>query len=90
MAHHKAALKSIRQTKIRSEHNRFFKSTMRTYIKRTRKLIEMNNLEEARTLMPKTHSIIDRCASKGIIHRNTANRYKARLSAGLNRQAAQV
>jgi len=87
MAHHKAALKSIRQTEKRTGRNRYFKSTMRTYIKRLRKLVEENNMEEARQMLPKTCSLIDRCVSKGVIHRNTANRYKARLTVGVNKMA---
>ena len=85
MAHHKAALKHIRQTKKRTERNRFFKSTMRTYIKKVRKFLAEDKKEEAIQLLPKTYSIIDRCASKGVIHKNTAARYKARLTAAINK-----
>lgn len=79
MAHHKAALKSIRQTTRQTERNRFFKTTMRTYIKRVRNLLDEKKVEEAQQLLPKTYSVIDRCVTKKIIHKNTAARYKSGL-----------
>lgn len=88
MAHHKAAMKSIRQTKKRAVQNRFFKTTMRTQIKKIRGLFEENKIEEARLLLPKVYSVIDRSVVKGVIHRNTANRFKSRLTGGIERAAA--
>jgi len=83
MAHHKAALKSIKQDVNRTMQNRHFKTTMRSTIKKLRLQLEGNKSAEAREQLPATYSIIDRCASKGVIHKNAANRYKARLTAAL-------
>ncbi len=85
MAHHKAALKSIRQDKKRRARNRYFKKTMRTFIKKVRNAVKEGKIEEATSLLPKTYSIIDKCAVKKIIHKNTAARYKSRLMAFVNK-----
>jgi len=90
MAHHKAALKSIRQTVVRTERNRYFKSTMRTYIKRLRKLLDENKVQEAQQLLPTALAVIDRSVSKGVVHKNTAARYKSRLTMHLNKLAAKA
>ncbi|MBN2432623.1 MAG: 30S ribosomal protein S20 [Acidobacteria bacterium] len=90
MAHHKAALKSIRQTAVRTERNRYFKSTMRTYIKRLHKLMDEHKVQEAQQLLPTTLAVIDRSVSKGVVHKNTAARYKSRLTMQLNKMAAKA
>lgn len=87
MAHHESALKSIRQTKHRTERNRRVKSTMRTAIKKFRLLVEENKLDQARELLPRTFSVIDKSVTKGVLHRNAADRYKSRLTLGLNATA---
>ena len=87
MAHHKSALKSIRQTKPRTERNRRVKSTMRTAIKKFRLLVEESKLDQARELLPQTFSVIDKSVTKGVLHRNAADRYKSRLTLGLNATA---
>ena len=80
MAHHKAALKSIRQDQRRTERNRYFKTTMRTSVKQIRNLLAENKLDEAKAQLPATFSTIDKCVTKNIIHKNTAARYKSRLT----------
>ncbi|MBP7865405.1 MAG: 30S ribosomal protein S20 [Acidobacteria bacterium] len=80
MAHHKAALKSIRQTKVHTERNRHTKSTMRTAVKKVRALIDDNKLEEAQKMLPQAFSVIDKSVTKGVLHRNAADRTKSRLT----------
>jgi small subunit ribosomal protein S20 len=53
---------------------------LRTQIKKLRQALETKNLEEAKTLLPSTVSLVDVMVKKGIIHENTGNRYKSRLS----------
>lgn len=81
MAHHKASLKDIKQSAVRNERNRYFRSTMRTAIKKMRSLVEEKKMDEARAALPRTCSVIDKCVTKGIVHRNAAARYKSRLAA---------
>ena len=79
MANHVSALKRIRVTQRRTIINRMRKSRMRHQIRALRRLLDENNASAAEELLPKTFSIIDRAAKWGIIHSNTADRYKARL-----------
>ena len=83
----KSAEKRMRQNPVRRARNRQRKAMMRTEIKRLRRLIEEGKLDEARSLLPRVYEIIDKTAQRGVIHRNTADRYKSRLTLQLNRQA---
>ena len=81
----KSALKANRQNIKRREHNRAMRSTLRTALKSIRARLEEKDLEGAKAALSKTVSIVDKMAKTGIIHRNTAGRYKSRLSAHLER-----
>ena len=83
MASHASALKAHRQSLKNREHNRQFRSRLRGALKNVRTAIAGNDLAAAKTALKQTISLIDRMASKGIIHRNAAGRYKSRLSARL-------
>ena len=79
MASHASALKAHRQSLKNREHNRQFRSRLRTALKSIRASIDANDLTSAKGALKDTISLIDRMASKGIIHRNAAGRYKSRL-----------
>ena len=83
----KSALKANRQNIKRREHNRNMRSKLRTALKAIRASLEANDLEGAKKALSQTVSIVDKMATKGIIHRNTAGRYKSRLSARLAKSA---
>jgi len=87
MANTKSAEKRIRQSEKRRMMNRQARSMMRTEIKKFRSLLDEKKYDEARGMLPSVYGIIDRTVKKGIIHRNTAARYKARLTQHLNQQA---
>ena len=61
---------------------------MRHQIRTMRRLLEKKDVPAAQAMMPKTFSLIDRAAKWGIVKKNTAARYKSRLTAGLKRVAA--
>lgn len=84
MANHKSAEKRIRQSLVRRDRNRSFRTAMRTEIKRLRKAIEEGNAEEAKGLLTSTLGTIDSTAQKGVIHRNAAARTKSRLTRAVN------
>jgi len=88
MANTKSAEKRIRQSEKRRMMNRQARSTMRTEIKKVRSLVSEKKYDEAKSMLPSVYGIIDRTVQKGIIHRNTAARYKSRLTQHLNQQAA--
>ncbi|MGE0703311.1 MAG: 30S ribosomal protein S20 [Vicinamibacterales bacterium] len=79
MATHKSALKAHRQSLKNREHNRQFRSRLRGALKEIRSAIDSNDLTAAKDGLKRTVSLIDRMASKGIIHRNAASRYKSRI-----------
>ena len=79
MAQHASALKAHRQSVKNREHNRQFRSRLRGALKSIRAAIDSNDLAGAKSALKQTISLIDRMASKGIIHRNAAGRYKSRL-----------
>ncbi len=83
-----SAKKRMRQNVERRLRNRSAISRMRTAVKALRKLVEEKKLDEARQKLPSVYAVIDRTARNGVIHRNTAARYKSRLTTLLNSQAA--
>ncbi len=80
MANSKQAVKRIRQNEKRRMRNRAHRTRMRTAIKGLRQAVEQSDGDAARTLLPQTLRVIDMTAQKNVIHRNTAARYKSRLS----------
>ncbi|MGE5244547.1 MAG: 30S ribosomal protein S20 [Betaproteobacteria bacterium] len=88
MAKHASALKAHRQSLRHREHNRQFRSRLRTALKSIRAAIDANDLAGARTALKQTISLIDKMASKGIIHRNAAGRYKSRISARMTAKSS--
>ncbi|MBM3781723.1 MAG: 30S ribosomal protein S20 [Acidobacteria bacterium] len=84
----KSALKANRQNIKRNEANRALRSRLRTGLKAIRKALDTNDVDGARGQMKGVQSLVDKMATKGIIHRNTAARYKSRLVARLSSAAA--
>jgi small subunit ribosomal protein S20 len=84
----KSALKANRQNINRREHNRQLRSKLRTALKSIRASLDDQDLDAARSALSQTVSIVDKMATKGIIHRNTAGRYKSRLSARVSKTTA--
>jgi small subunit ribosomal protein S20 len=81
VATHQAALKAHRQSVKNREHNRQFRSRLRSALKNVRAAIDGNDRAAAKDALRQTVSLIDKMVSKGIIHRNAAARYKSRLAA---------
>ena len=84
----KSALKANRQNIKRREANRQMRSRLRTALKAIRASLDAEDLEGARAALSNTVSIVDKMATKSIIHRNTAGRYKSRLSSRLTKATA--
>jgi small subunit ribosomal protein S20 len=88
MANHFSALKRARQTVKRSETNRANKSRLRTTLRRFRAALTGGNREQAEQEFRQTISVLDRSVKKGVLRKNTASRYKSRLSARVKAMAA--
>ena len=84
----KSALKANRQNIKRREHNRELRSKLRTGLKAVRQALGDKNLAGAKAALGSLQSLVDKMATKGIIHRNTAGRYKSRLGARLTKVVA--
>ncbi|MEW6361832.1 MAG: 30S ribosomal protein S20 [Pyrinomonadaceae bacterium] len=80
MANHKSAEKRVRQNEKRRKINRANRSKVRTQIKKLRAAIAHHDKEQGTALLNPTISLIDKAVNKGIIHKNTAARYKSRLT----------
>jgi len=74
MANTKSAAKRARQSLKRTRQNRAVRTRLRSLQKRTRG--EGSSPENIRQLV----SALDRAVKRGVIHRNAANRRKARLN----------
>ena len=84
----KSAEKRMRQNERRRGNNRRRRSEMRTEIKRFRQLLSDKKVDDARDVLKVVYSVIDRTAQHGVIHSNTAARYKSRLANHLNESAS--
>lgn len=82
MANHKSALKRIRQTKVRTLHNRYYAKTMRNAV---RKLRGTTDKEEAEKLYPSVQKMLDKLAKTNIIHKNKAANLKSSLALHVNK-----
>ena len=80
MANHKSAEKRVRQNAKRNEINRSNRSKLRTQVKKLRSAISSADKAGSGELLNPTISVIDKAVNKGLIHKNTAARYKSRLS----------
>ena len=81
MANHKSAIKRIRISRKQNERNRHYRSLMRSTIK---KVLAAQEKEAAQNQFNQAMSLLDKLASKGIIHRNKAANQKARLAKYVN------
>lgn len=75
----KGAIKRVKQSNAANEHNSQIKSAMRTAVRKAEAAIE-NKAEDADILLKDAIKKMDTAARKGLIHKNTASRQKARLS----------
>jgi len=80
MANTRSAIKQMRQSQKNRLRNRSRLSKMRTAVKQFRAKVAEGNMEEAKAMLPNIYSVIDKTAQKGVIEKNTAARYKSRLT----------
>jgi small subunit ribosomal protein S20 len=81
MANHVSALKRVHQTERRTTVNRANKSRIRGSLRALREAIQMGDVKAATEQFRATSSALDKSVQKGILHANTASRYKSRLNA---------
>jgi len=87
MPNHKSAEKRVRQNEKRRAVNRSNRSDLRTQIKKLRTALTASDKNQSQELLTPTVSAIDKAVNKGILHRNTAARYKSRLTTHVGKLA---
>ena len=84
MANHKSSLKRIRQTEVRTLHNKYYAKTMRNAV---RKLRAVTDKEEALKMYPSVQKMLDKLAKTNIIHKNKAANLKSSLCGHISKLA---
>lgn len=82
MANHKSSLKRIRSSAAKRLRNRYQAKTTRNAIK---KLRNTTDAAEAKELLPRVISMLDRLAKKNVIHKNKASNNKSKLTKLVNK-----
>ena len=81
MANHVSSLKRARQTITKTANNRANKSKLRGTLRTLREAIAKGDKGELMKVYSATASLLDKSVQKGVLHKNTASRYKSRLNA---------
>jgi len=84
LAHHKSAIKRIKQSVKKTARNRHVSSTLKTYIKRVREAVAAKDKDAAVAALKLAIPVIDSTATKGVIHNSTASRNVSRLTKLVN------
>ena len=84
MANHKSAIKKMRQDEVRRLRNKAYRTRYKNVVKAVEAAIKQRNIDAAKEAFHTAVSIIDRIASKGVIHKNKAARKKSRLAKKVN------
>lgn len=88
MANIKSAIKRVDINNKKRAVNQARKSEMRTQIRQVEKFVEAKDVENAKKELLLATKKIDKAVQKGIIHKNTGNRQKSRLTKKVNELGA--
>lgn len=81
MANHKSTLKRIRSDEPKRLRNKYAHKSTRTMIKNLR---ATEDKKEAKEMLVKVSSMLDKLAKKNIIHKNKASNLKSGLTVHVN------
>lgn len=87
MANIKSAKKRILVNRTKAERNKAIKSGVKTSVKKVNAAIAANDKEAAKAALLAATATIDKAASKGVFHKNTASRKVSRLAVAVNKMA---
>ena len=79
MANVKSAEKRIRQTRKRTERNRYYRTRIKTITKKVENAVEAGNYEEALNAWKVANKKFQSFINKGILKKNTARRKISKL-----------
>ncbi len=80
----KSSERSVKTDALRRANNFATRSVVRTVARKVLGSTEAGNAEEAKNLLSKASSVIDKAVAKGVIHKNAAARKKSRLAKRIN------
>lgn len=81
----KSAIKRVKVTEKKNLRNRMVKSAMKTQLKKFEAAVAANEADAK--VLSTTQGAVDKALAKGVIHKNAANRKKARLAKQLAKAA---
>ncbi len=84
MANHVSAIKRIKQNQRRRLINQIHRHKLKTQVKKLKTAISEGKSDEAKDMLPKTFSLIDKSVQRGVIKANAARRYKSRMNRHVN------
>lgn len=87
MANIKSAKKRILVIETKTARNKSIKSKVKTYVKKVDAAVASGDKVAAQAALVAATSEIDKAASKGVYHKNTASRKIGRLAAAVNKMA---
>ena len=87
MAHTISALRQYKQSEVRRQRNHAVKSELRTQMKKVLAAVDKKDAAESKSALSEAYALLDRAVGKGVIHKNNADRHKARLAARVNQVA---
>lgn len=87
MANHKSAQKRIRQTKTRTERNRYYKTRIKNMTRDLSEAITAKDLNKAQEVFKQINKNFHSYVSKGILTKNTTARKISRLNASVKKLA---
>lgn len=87
MPRRRTSLKRNRQNQKKHLRNLRVKLQLKKTLKSLQELLNTKNLEEAKKIISKVFSQLDKAAKKNIIHPKTASRKKSRLMKRINKSA---
>jgi small subunit ribosomal protein S20 len=85
MANIKSQIKRNRQNEERRQRNKAARSALKTRIKRFNETVESGDSDAAQQAFRDATRALDKAASKGVLHKNTASNKKSRLAKRLQR-----
>lgn len=80
----KSSIRSVKTDAERRAKNSAVKSQIRTATRKTVEAVQTGSVEDAKQALVQATSVIDKAASKGVLHKNTAARKKSNLAAKVN------
>ena len=87
MANIKSAKKRILVNRTKAERNKAIKSGIKTAVKKVNAAIQSGDQAAAKAALVDATTVIDKAATNGVLHSNTASRKVSRLAQAVNKMA---